>query len=284
MKSKFATVWRPVLIGFAVLALLVGSYSLPTTRALARQMLSVFRVRKFAVIQIQPDEAQLEQVVNKLGDAFFTREPEVIVDEAPVEVGTIEEAEQIAGFPVRVPSYWPQGEMKSIEVKGRSEFVVPFKREGLRLLFELAEMDPALIPGDWEEASASILVPAGVYMADERAAVIQVLSPEVEYPAGIDPQLVGQAVMRVLGVSPDDAERLARTIDWTSTLVLPLPKDMADITEITIAGEPAVLITPRERDMDNVAALVFEKDGIVYVVRGNYANETMVQMAESLFW
>ncbi|MBM3190899.1 MAG: hypothetical protein FJZ90_19545, partial [Chloroflexi bacterium] len=85
MKSKFATVWRPVLIGFAVLALLVGSYSLPTTRALARQMLSVFRVRKFAVIQIQPDEAQLEQVVNKLGDAFFTREPEVIVDEAPVE-------------------------------------------------------------------------------------------------------------------------------------------------------------------------------------------------------
>jgi superfamily II DNA or RNA helicase len=55
-------VWRPLLAGVLVLALLVGVYSFAPSRALARQLLSVFRVQKFAVIQVSPDQAQIEEL------------------------------------------------------------------------------------------------------------------------------------------------------------------------------------------------------------------------------
>ncbi|HUV93685.1 MAG TPA: hypothetical protein VMX14_02485, partial [Anaerolineae bacterium] len=68
MATNRGRLWRPVLGGVIVLALLVGVFSFAPSRALARQFLSIFRVRKFAIVQVNPDEAQLEQVARALED------------------------------------------------------------------------------------------------------------------------------------------------------------------------------------------------------------------------
>jgi len=310
-KSRF---WRPVLVGVAIVALFVGMFSFAPTRALARQLLSIFRVRKFAIVQISPDETQFEQVGRALEESLFIREPEVIVDEPAVKVSSIEEASELAGFQVRMPRYLGSEGVPEIQVKGRSEFAFHLTRDALVMLLQLAGMDPAQVPTGWDEATIRATVPAAVGILTERFQIGQVLDPTVEYPEGLDPRIVGEAGLRLLGLSPKEAQRISESIDWTNTLLLPIPADVAGFQELEIAGEEAVLLRPRHKptpepvQVDEVpvagpddeatvlvgvdasaelsgreATLLWEKDGVLYFIVGYASTERLVQIAESMF-
>jgi len=323
MSANRGRFWRSALVGTVVLALLVGIFSFAPARALARQLLSVFRVRKFAIVQVNPDEAQLEQVGRALEEKLFVHEPEVIADEPMVEVGSIEEASALAGFQARMPRYlpgsgapedWPATE---IQVKGRSEFAFQATREALVFLVELAGMDPDRVAEGWDEATIRVIVPAAVGISNGRFQIGQVLDPTVEYPEGLDPSLVGEAGLRLFGLSPQEARRISEHIDWTNTVVLPIPSDVAEFQELQIAGEDAILLKPRYRPYQpepvqvdgqgrpvvsqegedqvlvgteasesltgNEYTLLWEKDGVLYFIVGRSGIETLVQIAESMF-
>lgn len=322
MATNRGRLWRPVLGGVIVLALLVGVFSFAPTRALARQFLSIFRVRKFAIIQVNPDEAQIEQVARALEDTLFVKEPEVVVDEPTVKVSSIEEASELAGFQVRMPQYLPaQGELE-IQVKGRSEFVFDVTRDGLVMFLELADMDPAGVPTGWEVATIRVTIPSIVgitvdhFQFGQLLQIGQLLAPTVEYPEGLAPQIVGEAGLRLLGLSPEEAQRISERIDWTNTVLLPIPTDVIEFRELQVAGEEAVLLIPRYQprptpvpvdgqgvplvDPDgatsvlvgtdasaqltgNESTLLWEKDGVLYFVVGRYGAENLIQIAESMF-
>lgn len=317
MRGNRARAWRVAGVGLVILALLVGVFSFAPSRAIARQVLSVFRVRKFAAIQIQPgSEDQLEQLGRALEDSLFVREPEVVVDEPAVKVSSIEEASQLAGFQVRMPKYLPgQGDVE-IQVKGRSEFAFHLTRDALVMLLELANMDPAQVPTGWEEATIRVAIPSGVGISFDRFLIGQVLDPTVEYPGGLDPRIIGEAGLRLFGLSPKEAQRISEHIDWTNTVVLPIPADVAEFREVEVAGEEAILLRPRYQPgpepvqvdeegvpvagpegetqvlvgteasselKGNEATLLWEKDGVLYFVVGRTGMETLVQIAESMF-
>ena len=315
MATNRGRLWRPVLGGVIVLALLVGVFSFAPSRALARQFLSIFRVRKFAIVQVNPDEAQLEQVARALEDTLFVGEPEVVVDEPAVVVGSIEEASEMAGFTVRMPQYLPGQGVTEIQVKGRSEFAFDVTRDGLVMLLQLADMDPAQVPSGWEVATVRVTIPSMVGIAFDRFLIGQVLDPTVEYPEGLDPRLVGEAGLRLLGLSPTEARRISEHIDWTNTVLLPIPADVAEFREVRVAGEEAVFLIPRYQqptpvpvdgqgvplvDPDDEAqvfvgtdasselsrgesTLLWEKDGVLYFVVGHGGVEYLMQIAESMF-
>ena len=283
MKRKLGKGWPPVLAGVMVVGLMIATYAVAPTQTFARQLLGVFRVRKFAVIRVSPDQAALDQVAEDLVEKLFVQEPEAVVDEPLVTVGSIEQARELAGFDARMPSYLPGGGAVEIEVKGRTEYEITFTREGIVAMLQVAEMDTDLVPDGWDEATARIVMPVGVSVANDTIQVVQVLNPSVEYPEGLSPSMVGEAGLRILGVAPAEAARIASTIDWTSTLVLPIPTDIGEFTELAISGADAVLVRPREYDGTNAASIVFEKDGVVYVVSGQVASEQLVQVAESMF-
>lgn len=274
--------WRPVLIGAAILTLLVTTYTFAPTQTLARQLLSVFRVRKFAVVRVSPDEATIEQTAEQIADSLFVREPEPVVDAPVLPASSPKEASELAGFEVRMPAYWPD-RMHKIEVKGRSEYAIPFTRQGLVILLELAGMDAGQIPDGWEEATATIIMPAAVSIQGDNIQIMQALDPSVEYPGGINPGLIGEAGLRLLGVSPTEAKRIAHTIDWTTTMLLPVPADVREFAETQIAGEDAILVRPKDYHGDNQAALVFHKGDVIYVVTGRVSSDRLVEIAASLF-
>ncbi|MBC7236499.1 MAG: hypothetical protein H5T69_11735 [Chloroflexi bacterium] len=277
-------VWRPVVAGVVVLAILVGVFSFAPSRALARQLLSVFRVNKFAVVRVSPDQAQLEELGRALEENVFSREPEVIVDEPLVTVSSIEEARALAGFDARLPEYLPfEPGMLKIQVKGRTEYALSVPREALVAVLSLAGMGDRDLPADLQEATVRIAMPAAVQMTAPKFALMQVYEPEVDYPEGIDPSLFGEAGLRLMGLQADEARRISRSIDWTNTLVLPVPDDLTEIRELQIAGEEAVLLQPRTRDDYNMTTLLFEKEGIVYVLSARGSYEMLVQVAESMF-
>jgi anti-sigma factor RsiW len=277
-------VWRPVLAGLATVAILVGIFSFAPSRALARQLLSVFRVRRFAVIQVNPDQARLEQVAKSLEDKLLGGQPEVIADEPAVKVASLEEARRIAGFEVRMPRYFPGGSAPTFSVKGRSEQRLRFNRDGLVTLLQLADMDPKLVPAGFSEGAVTVLAPVMVAIASERYQIAQVRSPSITYPDGLEPRIVGEAGLRLMGLSAADAKRISATIDWTTTVVLPIPASIAEFREVEIAGSRGVMFWGREqKGQQNTAVLMWEKNDVVYMVSGPNSQEQLVQVAQSMF-
>ena len=277
-------VWRPILAGVVVLAILVGAFSFAPTRALARQLLSVFRVRRFAVIEVNPSEASLEEAGRALQEKLFKYEPQVIVDEPAREVASIDEARAAAGFDVRLPSYLPYTDTVKFGVKGRTEYAFRFDREGLTTLLQLAGMDPDQVSADFAEGTVNATASAMAYISQGPLGIVQVLDPVVDYPEGIAPSVIGEAGLRILGVSPADARRISESIDWTSTMLLPVPKSVAQFQEVTVAGVPGVLVVPQQSEGgQEPAVLLWQKGDVVYLVAAPRSLNTLLQIAESMF-
>jgi hypothetical protein len=74
------------------------------------------------------------------------------------------------------------------------------------------------------------------------------------------------------------ARRLARNIDWTNTLLLPVPENIASFSEVQIDGVSGIALTSLNgRD----TALMWQKDGIVYVLSGGNVAD-LIKVADSL--
>ena len=277
-------VWRPILAGVVVLALLVGVFSFAPTRAFARQLLSVFRVRRFAVIEVNPSEASLEEVGRTLQEKLFKYEPQVIVDEPVQEVASIEEARAAAGFEVRLPSYLPFTDTVKFAVKGRTEYAFRFDREGLTTLLQLAGMDPDQVPAGFTEGTVNAAASAMAYICQGKLEIVQVLDPVVDYPEGIVPRVIGEAGLRILGVSAADARRISESIDWTNTLLLPVPTNVAEFREVSVAGEQGVLLVPRQAaGGEEGAVLLWRKGEVIYTIAGPVSVNVLLEVAESMF-
>ena len=274
-------VWCSLAAGVAALLLVVGLFSFAPTRAVARQFLSLFRVQEFAVVEIDPDEALMEEAESLFEEKVLAQEPELVRDEPSVSVNSVEQAREVAGFAVRMPAYFPGGD-ETIEVKGATEMRMEVEAEGLALLVELAGMDPALVPADLEGAICAS-APAMVSIRNDGFQVVQVWEPTVEYPEGLEAEVMGEAGLRLLGVPAAKARRIVQEIDWSNTMLLPVPMDLAEIREVEIAGAKAVYLEPREGEGFQSAALLFQKEGVVYMVAGRGSLEHLSDIAASMF-
>jgi len=288
MRSGRNGAWRPAMIAVIALATMIGIYSFGPTQAIARQLLSVFRVRRFAVIEVSPNEDQMQAVGRVLEENLFVGEPDVIEDGPEVAVGSIEEAREAAGFEARLPEYLPGGLGENgIYVKGYSRAEMRFTGEGLAMILDMADMDPTQIPADLDEGIITVDIPAVVRIENQwgNHQVLQVWQPTVEYPDGVDPSVIGEAGLRLMGIPKDQARRISQSIDWTSTVLLPVPSEITQVHELEIGGEPAVLLLPRNTGEGDAEprALMWQKDDVVYLVTGHGSREQIVQTAESMF-
>ncbi len=290
MKQRANRVWRPIVAGVMIVALLVAVFSFGPSRALADRFLSIFRVHKFAAIQVNPDEAQIESLAASLEDNLFASEPEVIADAPVVEAATIEEARDLAGFDARMPTYLPGSEPVRFEVKGNTQVAFRVARQGLQLLLEAAGMDPGQVPADLQDGLVQCTAPSSVYIVKGPLSVVQVNDLSIEYPDGLDPRLIGEAGLRILGVPAQEAQSISERIDWTSTLLLPVPTDIAEVRQVTIDYADAVVLMPRQvegapqqGEHPDGAVLLMEKNNIIYVVSGSSSFEELVRVAESMF-
>jgi len=155
------------------------------------------------------------------------------------------------------------------------------------LLDVLGLEDVTLPPGDTMTVEADI--PAMVFqeyrLGDGRVSIHQSLSPTATLPSGVDPALLGEVMLRILGMPTEDAQRLAQTIDWTSTLVIPLPTDGVRSREVEVDGVTGLWLEERirsERYPPDVTIL-WQRDGVIYMVNGGNVDRTLLlRIADSL--
>ncbi len=277
--------WRWAMAALATLAVVGVLFSFAPVRLVAAQFLGIFRVQKFAVITVDP--ARLEQLAGlqdlamaALGEPAVLRQPGT-----PQDVADAAGATALAGFRVRVPADLPAGAvLQAFRVTTGPALRFEVQREQAQALLLAAGVEDVALP-DVATLAATVDIASVVdqeyRIAGQHVSFVQSPSPAVDVPAAVDPAQLGQALFRFLGVPAEDAERLARQIDWTSTLVIPLPSNVAQFREVEVDGVTGLLLEPVGSTRGG--AVLWQRDGIVYAVVGEGLDPAvLLQIAGSL--
>ena len=247
-KRMFAS---PILrIGLAIVLILVVVLSIPATRALADQLLGLFRVQQVVVVPV--DYTGLQQLtgnstlgkqIGQLVSGSLTNEQK---PGAPLAASDANQASQMAGFTVRLP----QGSAPSrISVENAAAFSFKVDRaKAQALLDEAGRPDLVLAgfhrrcrrfgqnPGQCQVAYGTCPEPgvsdSGVSMNGSAGRtypdciiLVELPSPTVSAPPDLNIAQLAQIGLEFTGMTHDQAVAFTQTVDWTSSLVDPDPEE-----------------------------------------------------------
>lgn len=262
-----------ILGGVAAAALLIGLVAWTPVGTLASELLSLFRVEKFVVVGVDPQRVQ--QLVKALDQETLFGDQEILEQVGePRQVTSLNEATQVAGFqPLRAAESF--GEPATIMVNSHTVTRFTPNAEALRRILIEFELDPELIPEDIDGKPFDITVPVGIvqsYLDKDTLSkfdLAEMPSPTVSVPDGVDIKALGKTMLQLLGMSSQQAERMSSTIDWTTTLVLPVPTDMmSNMQETNVRGANGLLFWNDPDERHHAAVLMWQENGHLFVVTG----------------
>lgn len=288
----------------AVLALALV-LAVPSTRALASEFLNLFRVQQVTVLSIDPTSLESLTGNQALGTQLseLVSSSTVVTDEPgePVEAATGEEASGLAGFSVRLP----EGQTTSgIYVTDSAAFTMTVDREKAQALIDGAGRTDLVLPDAIDGAEISVSIPAtvsasfgkcpepsteggnGPYdmgeMYPDCIVLTQMTSPVVNMPEGVDMAQLAQIALEFSGMSSEEAASFAASVDWATTLVVPIPRDVTTHSEVSVDDVTGVLIQ-RTAEHSPEYVLMWVKNGILYTIADTGADTAPAfTLAESL--
>lgn len=268
-------------------ALIIGVFALfPSARAAASDMLGVFRVSKFAPISVSPQ--QLELLATMGEDGLYPGEFEF--EQEPGEAQAFDTLSGAQSFIQQTnPNFnglrtnYALGEPSTIFVQPGGSGTLTVNLENARAMLEAANVDPLLLPDslDGQDVSAEVFNMIGQDWGDVQ--LMQMTAPVVDYPDDVNPAPIGAALLQLLGMDSAEAERLAANIDWTNTLLLPVPTEFATFAEVSVDGTLGLALEPV--DGTGEAAILWQTGGMLYFMTGyDLGVEEMLDVAGDLDW
>ena len=289
--SRLGSGRRGMFAGLATIILVLGLFAFPPVRAAADQLLQVFRVQSVVFVPIDSERmAELENLdFDK--EMLFIAEPEAINEpEEPQQVETIAEATDAAGFAAAEPTDLPSSPTETeLFVTGEGSYQFQVDVEAARQLLTLTGVTDIEVPdalGD-EPIKADVAPSVmsqytGQYTGDDyEITLAQGISPDVTLPDGVNLAELGEAALRLLGMEASQAQTLSESIDWSTTLVFPIPTDVDQVRQITIDGADGLLIG--EQGYGNWS--LYWQDGERFYVMnfdGNFSELDVISIAESV--
>lgn len=287
---------HPAFSGALAVAALAIAFAFPAVRATAQQVLELFRVREFAVVQI--DESRIEKLkAQKFDPETFLGGGgvEKLQEPGPEQRFTdVAAAEQAVGFDVLSPTFLARSlSPDTVIVRGESRARITIATRPLVAMMDLMEIHDLELPAGLDGQKIEARMPALVVQTyrgtgKRRAALVQSESPEVSMPSGIDLPRLGEIGLRLLGIEKAEARRLAGVIDWNTTLLVPVVASATRFQQVSVNGARGVLLetnstaTPDGSDRGPGKVLMWTRDGRVFALLGNVGEMDMVQMAESV--
>jgi Domain of unknown function (DUF4367) len=286
---------HPALAGVAVVVVAALLFMLPSVRAAAQNMLDLFRVRNFAAVpfdatRLEALRERAEQQQHDPGLLAFEKQ-EVLQEPGPAKTfDSPQVAATATGLTVRTPSYLPSGiTLQKTTVMGEARTRLTLNAAKVEKLLSDLDVHDVVVPHEYDGQSITVRVPSSVRLeyasSSRKVELMQADSPEVTMPPGADFARLGEIGLRVLGLSATEAHRMATTIDWRSTLVVPLPIDATRFNEVTVHGAKALLISStggRDAKTRDRQLLIWPENGRVYALGGNLNQGELVEMAESV--
>jgi hypothetical protein len=219
-------------------------------------------------------------------------------------VASAAEASQVSGFSVRLPA--AAASTPELTVQGGMAFQFVVDRARVQALIDEGGYENLQLPASLDGATVKVDVPSAVSAAygncpkPESEAVdpdtggsrgrvyadcvilVQIPSPTVSTPPDVDVAQLAELGLQFTGMTAQEAHDFSQTVDWTSTLVIPIPRNGSTYKQVPVDGVTGYLI---ERPADDAPeyALVWVKDGIVYCIGGLGANSAQaLAMANSM--
>ena len=276
LKQMFTRKYRAAWAGLATLVVIGLLFTLAPVQAAASEFLGLFRVRKVALVSINPANLQsLEKAgsqVDKLlsDNVTFVKKPQ-----EPVAVADAAEASKKAGIRVRLPSGLTSSKLM---VQDELNMKLKVELDRFQAVLDMAGRDDIKLPKALDGANIEFVVPPMVTAQFGNCAgeatctvLVQLASPSADMPKGVNLSQVGEAMLQLLGLSPAEAKHFAQSIDWSTTLVIPMPTDAGSFRDVTVDGVPGVLIESRPQSRGPARThytLLWEKRDVVYSLSG----------------
>jgi hypothetical protein len=111
--------------------------------------------------------------------------------------------------------------------------------------------------------------------------LIQAPSPTVSVPPNLDMAGIAEAALELVGMSPAEARSFCQTVDWSSTLVVPIPSNSSSYETVAVDGVEGTLITQTLSE-GNRYSLLWIKDGVIYSLAGHGGSSEALSLAASL--
>lgn len=302
----FSRPYRAAWTAAIVILLLVAALAFPPLRAIANDFLGLFRVQQFTVVQVNP--AGLPEQLGTSGtlESIFTKDLQIETNGEPQAAADRSEASVAAGIDVRLPlraggepqiTVNPGGKITFdvdlqlaravLQEIGRSDLELPDNLDGAVIQVDVPVSVSAQFGAcqpDLEEARREGFDPddPGAPFGRGCTTLIQMPSPVVTAPPNLDLDRLAQVFLQVLGMSEQDAAHFAATVDWTTTLVLPVPAYGTSYQDVLVDGVSGTIIQHELEDHPSQYLLLWVKDDIVYALTGSGSEVTALQIAGSM--
>ena len=311
--------WRPVW-GLSAVALMVAALvSINPVRAWAKRVLAMLRVEKIQVVSIDPTTLMSSSGPDshpyKLFNQFVADNVVVTMDPGkPQVVSNLKIATQLAGYPVRVIG--SLGAPHSIDVNGETAFQMTINRDRVTTLLDEIGRSDIQIPESVNGALIAVHIPKTVismygdcpirqqyanYNSQSRAEalaerkmermanikdtnctyLIQAPSPTVSVPPELNMSDIAEAALELAGMTPAEARSFCQTVDWSSTLVVPIPRSSSSYETVTVDGVEGTLIT-ETLSQGNRYSLLWIKNGVIHSLAGHGNSSDALNLAASL--
>jgi hypothetical protein len=307
-KKYFSRRYRAAWAMIAIAALLAVSMTFPPVRAWAEGMLAQFRVSKISVVSV--DSNLLSQLGN--GSDLSKQISQVLSDSVTVTkkpqgvkaAANAADAAKLAGFQVRLPTSRSDTPQLIVQDSGAFQFVV--NRARAQTLLDQAGASNLKLPASIDGAVIKVTIPSGVVagygdcpnLTEEDAGssqgspgrtmincivLTQIPSPSVDAPPDLDIQQLAELGLQFAGMTKEQAHAYASSMEWTSTLVVPIPRNAAQYKPILVDGGSSGYLIQRPLDDAPQYAIIWVKNGIIYAVSGMGGDTTAaLNIANSL--
>jgi hypothetical protein len=296
--------WRPLWIGAVAATILLCSLAFPFGRGLAQRFLGTLRVERVQPVRLDFSALDGNRPLQEMLRQMISEKVVVTADERPQTASTAADAGQLAGFSAQVLR--ARTDTPKFIVGGQHAFHMTIDRTRLQDIFDQAGRADLLLPATLDGANVSVNVPRSIMVeygdcpegrsagaaqtAPAQAhsgawanclALQEVPSPLVNMPSDLNLQQLAEIGFQLAGMSATQARSLGQTIDWKSTLVLPIPRFASSYSQVTVNGVQGTLIEGSGRRGPDYV-LVWVKNGIIYGLVGHGDSSNAVALANSL--
>ena len=282
--------WRPAWALGALGAILLVSLAFPLGRGLAQRILATLRVERVQPVRFDTTSFDENRPLQRMLSQLISDKIVIITDEKSQKVATLAEASRLAGFHVRVPHGLPDTPL--FDVEGQHAFRTTIDRARLQDILDQSGRPDLLLPATIDGETMSFQVPRGVRVQYGECAghppqtfnctmLVEVPSPIVNVPADLNLEQLAEIGLQLAGMSAAQAREFCQTVDWKSTLVLPITPAVRSYETVTVDGVQGTLMTPAARRGPG-SVVIWVKDGIIYCLAGPGGSSEAIALADSL--
>jgi len=304
--------WRTAWVTAVAATIIFAALAFPSGRSLAQRFLATLRIEKVQPITVDFSALDGNRPLGEMFSKMLSDKVVMTADEKLQKVDSAKAASELAGFPAQL--IHARTDTPKFTVQGQHAFHLTVDRERLQDVVDQAGRPDLLVPATIDGAMVSVNVPRSIALQygecdrhvasdgenAERApkerhewgqagteantclALIEAPVPQVDMPADLNIQQLAEIGFQLTRMSPTQARELAQTIDWKSTLVLPIPRRAGTFSQVTVAGTQATLITNNGGRRGPDYVLIWVKNGIIYGLVGRGDASEAVTLANSL--